>query len=64
LQADIQAQMKDFSYIVDQHDNVLASWRLSNPRSRFDSNALKEDHPDLYEKYLQDSRATRTFLIK
>ena len=64
LQADIQAQMKDFSYIVDQHDNVLASWRLSNPRSRFDSNALKEDHPDLYEKYLQDIRATRTFLIK
>lgn len=64
LQTDIQAQMKEFSYITDEHDNVLASWRLSNPRSRFDANALKEEHPDLYEKYLHNGRPSRTFLIK
>jgi putative phage-type endonuclease len=43
---------------------VLFTWKPRKGPTRLDTAQLREDHPDLYESYLTEGRATRTFLRK
>lgn len=50
--------------LIDHKGRVLATWKLAKAPQRFDANALKAEHPDLYETYLRLGEPSRRFLVK
>lgn len=50
--------------LVDDAGNVLVTYKLANGRKSFDSKAFEKDQPNLYQKYLKTSEASRRFLVK
>lgn len=45
-------------------DQILCTWKTSKPSRRLDVDALKKDHPELYEAYLVEGEPSRRFLLK
>jgi predicted phage-related endonuclease len=49
---------------VDVGGNALVTYKLANGRKSFDAKAFEKDQPNLYQKYLKTSEASRRFLVK
>jgi len=58
----IKGELKDCSYLVDPDGTKLAAW-TNVETSRFNTKKFKEEHNDLYKKYLVPSEC-RKFLNK
>lgn len=43
---------------------VLATWKNDKPGKRFDTDAFKKAHPNLYDEFLVPKKPTRRFLVK
>ena len=50
--------------LVDDAGNALVTYKLANGRKSFDAKAFEKDQPNLYQKYLKTSEASRRFLVK
>ncbi len=64
LQLGIQEYMKDNELLVDSDDNVLASWKNTQPRHILNVESLKQEHADIYMQYVKESKSPRPFIIK
>ena len=63
MEIDIKKTMEDAESITFG-ENTLATWRNTKPRTSFNQKEFKEDHPDLYEKYLKEGIPIRTLRLK
>jgi predicted phage-related endonuclease len=43
--------------------DIKVSWKTQAGRTTIDSKKLKEEHPDIYEKYSKTGKPTRVFRI-
>lgn len=43
---------------------TIATWKSAKPSMRFNADAFKAEHPDLYEQYCKETAGARTFLVK
>ncbi|QEM67530.1 YqaJ viral recombinase family protein [Geobacter sp. FeAm09] len=43
---------------------LAATWKAAKPASRFDHDAFRTAHPELYGRYLKSGEAVRRFLLK
>jgi predicted phage-related endonuclease len=50
--------------IIDGAGQTLVTYKLANGRKSFDAKAFEKDQPNLYQKYLKTSEASRRFLVK
>jgi len=64
LKVEIQEFMRDYDVLIDNHGNVIATWKNSTPRSFFDLKRFKDEAKDLYLKYSSYTKQSRVFLIK
>lgn len=64
LQASIQVQMRDCSYIKDENGNNIITWKNANSKGSFDIDSFKKDYPDLYNKYMKPGKKYRIFKIR
>ena len=63
VELDIKKLMKDAQSITYGED-TLATWNNTKPRTSFNQKGFKEDHPDLYKKYLKEGNPIRTLRLK
>ena len=63
LQAAICAAMGEGDVLV-YGDATLATWRDGKPPLRFNTDAFKAAHPDLYAQFAKPGSASRRFLLK
>jgi len=63
LKAAIMKKLGEADTLVDG-DTVLATWKMSKPVTRFDQKLLKEEQPEVYDKYLTEGSPQRRLLIK
>lgn len=63
LKQQIQLVMKDAEKVMYM-DETLVTWKASKESQVFNSKAFKEDHPELYQNYLQTKAGSRRFLVK
>lgn len=59
----IKEIMQDKTAVMDG-DDVICTWKASKTRKTFDSKRFQAEHPELYEKYLQEVPGNRVFLLK
>jgi putative phage-type endonuclease len=64
LKSEILAFINNAEYLYDSDKKLLATWKNVDLAPRFNANSLKKDHPDLYNKYLENGKTTRRFLVK
>lgn len=64
LKANIQDEMQDKAAVVDSQGQILVTWKNSNPRRTFDSKRFANEHPDMYQDYIRETKPSRVFLIK
>lgn len=64
LQLDIKSYMQENELLVDDNNEVLATWKNTNPRASIDLKRFKEEHQDLYLEYASYSKSSRVFLVK
>lgn len=62
LKANLCSFIKDNDILVDDDDNVLATWK-THTANRLDVGTLKSERPDVYSDFIQKSSARR-LLIK
>lgn len=62
IELSIKSKLKDGSVLTNEYGLILASWkeRITN---RFDTDAFKQKHTDLYRQFLKQ-QTTRYFLLK
>ena len=63
IKLQLQIAMKDAVELTHK-GQTLFTWRPRKGKTTVDTDRLKQDHPDLYEKYLKTGNPTRTFLRK
>lgn len=63
LELDIKRTMETAESITYGED-TLVTWTNTKPRTSFNQKLFKEDHPDLYEKYLKEGGPIRTLRLK
>jgi len=63
IELDIKKLMKDAQSITYGED-TLATWKNNKPRTSFNQKEFKEDHPDLYQKYIKESGPIRVLRLK
>lgn len=65
LKAPIMGFMGEADTLLDVDGTVLVTWRSPKKAGkRFNMDAFKSDHPDIYAEYLREQEASRRFLIK
>lgn len=64
LKASLQRSMADAAELLDSDGTMLATWKTTKPGRRFDMDAFKESHPDIWAQFMVDSRPQRRFLPK
>lgn len=64
LKTGVMSFMGDLDTIVDLEGKPLATWRMSKGSNRFDVDAFKAAHPELYQQFLTERDGSRRFLIK
>jgi len=62
--AEIQSFMGEAGALNDVEGKVLATWLNTKPIGRFDEEALKAEHPDIWAKFRRAGASQRRFLIK
>ncbi len=50
--------------ILKDGDKTLLTWKSAKPTNRLDTNALKEEHPDIFKEFTVEKEGSRRFLIK
>lgn len=60
----IKLLMKDADTLVDRSGKVIATWKFTKPKRKFDDDKLQTEHPDIYEKYLGEEKSQRKLCIK
>jgi len=50
--------------LVSENNNILATWKISNIRQRFNLEKFKIDNPELYNEYLIEGEGYRRLCIK
>ena len=63
IELGIKKLMKDAQSITYGED-TLATWKNNKPRTSFNQKEFKEDHPDLYQKYIKESGPIRVLRLK
>jgi putative phage-type endonuclease len=63
LEAECKELMGDSDSLAFNGD-VIATWKTAAAAKRFDANAFKVVHPELYEQFLISGKPSRRFLIK
>jgi len=64
LQAAIQKMMRDCEALVTFDGRVLATWKSAKASKRFSAESLKEEMPEVYERYIVEQLGSRRFLVK
>ena len=64
LQAGLQDAMRQADTLVTFDGRVLATWKSAKPGKRFDTNALQQSMPDVFERFYVDAAGSRRFLLK
>lgn len=64
LAAQIQQHMQDAEALSLPNGKILATWKSAKPSQKFDLDAFKAAHPDLYTAFLRTSESSRRFLLK
>ncbi|MCA1980093.1 MAG: YqaJ viral recombinase family protein [Calditerrivibrio sp.] len=64
LENKIKLFMADNELLVDDSGRVLVTWKQSKPSESFDKEKFKEQHPDLYQKFVKINNPTRPFIVK
>lgn len=72
LETEAEEIKKAIMFHMGEHDTLLhattqkplATWKAAKAPIRFDAKQLEKEQPDLYQKYLVESRASRRFLLK
>lgn len=49
---------------LESNPKAVATWKSAKDSTKFDQDAFKADHPDLYDKYCKTVPGTRRFLVK
>ena len=63
LEAQIKLVLCDGEILV-YGDEILATWKTTYPKPKFDEKGFSSQHPDLYSQHLKDSAPYRRFLLK
>lgn len=64
LAANIKAHIGAADTLCGGDGKQLATWKNTKGRTRFDTDAFRNDHPELFNKYLRDGNPSRRFLLK
>lgn len=49
---------------LESNPKAVATWKSAKDSTKFDQDAFKADHPDLYDQYCKTVPGTRRFLVK
>lgn len=60
----LKLALKNKETLLAPTGEVIATWKPTKPVKRFDANALKKEHEDIYSKYVKECDGYRRFLIK
>jgi putative phage-type endonuclease len=63
LTRSIKKDMNTAEALVHDGRNLI-TWKLTKPRTTFDTDLFKAEQPELYAKYLRESSPHRVFLLK
>lgn len=63
LDCQVKAAIADCDSLMDG-DTILATWKNCKPSLKFDLDAFKAQHPDLFDAYLREGKPSRRFLLK
>jgi putative phage-type endonuclease len=64
LEYRIKLRMGEASQLVDADGRVLVTWKAIKPVLRFDTEAFKLAHPELYAAFRKPGAVSRRFLLK
>ena len=65
IEMSIKAEMKEAARLVSEDTGeILATWKNSKPRTKFNSTKFQKEYPDTYESYLEIGSPMRTFRLK
>lgn len=64
LESTVKLAMADAAALVDADGKVLATWKASKDSTRFDMEAFKLAHPDLWFQFQKHASGSRRFLLK
>jgi putative phage-type endonuclease len=64
VKAELMAYMGEAATLVSPDGQVVATWKTSKGREYLDGKALKNDWPELYQKFLKEAAPSRPFRLK
>ena len=65
IQKELMGAMQENESLMNKDTgHILCTWKKSNDSLRFDAKRLKEENPETYAKYMQQTTGTRRFIIK
>ena len=64
LEVIIKNFMGNNEILVDENGKILVTWKQGKGAERLDGKAVKENEPDIYERYIKIGDPVRRFLIK
>jgi len=64
LKDKIKFILKDSEALINENDDVLATWKKNKDSKTFDTDLFKAENPELYSKYLKDKQGARPLLTK
>jgi predicted phage-related endonuclease len=60
----LQNTMKDRGTLLSPAGEILATWKSAKPTMRFSSSLFQQAMPDVYEKFVVETKGSRRFLLK
>lgn len=60
----IKQEMADHDTLCTHDGKILCTWKASKGREYVDSKRLKQEMPEVYQKYAKSTESSRRFLIK
>ena len=65
IEMSIKAEMKEAARLVSgDTGEILATWKNSKPRTKFNTAKFQKEYPEIYESYLEVGSPVRTFRLK
>lgn len=64
LETKLKTRLGEAAQLIDDDGRVLVTWRSSKPVMRFDADAFKVVHPELYSEFRKAGAPARRFLLK
>ena len=60
----LQNTMKERGTLLSPTGEVLATWKSAKPTMRFSASLFQQAMPDVYEKFVVETKGSRRFLVK